>query len=146
MTVDDLALLTSLKEIPRQLPSDLAAKMLVHFRPPLDDAEDPNDKALDLVTKASLIIRDIRAETDRHILGIEGVLEMRSAEKIKPTLNDKWSRIVKADLHVQGYIELSPQGELKDFHLLTKSATFVPPHGKEIYYEGVARLVKDKED
>ena len=142
LTAEELALLTSTENVPRALPADLAADVLVHFRPPLDEARDPTAKALASVTHSALKITKHEQQADRNLLMVEGQLQMRDSVQVIEDHNDKWSRILKGDLAISGYIELESTGELADIQLLLASAAFTPPQGKKIHYQGFARLVR----
>jgi hypothetical protein len=131
--------------LPTALPSELAAEILIHLRPPLDDAKDPQTKAMALVKAASLqLVSDTVGDGSRTV-GFTGSLELKRDQSLPPAEDDdgKWSEILHNDIHVRGFVKFTESGALQDLQLVTVDTVFSPPNGKEITYNGMARLVAE---
>ena len=122
----------------------LARAVMLHLRPPLDQAEDRDADALAQVTGASLDAAVIARGAEEVVVGLRGTLAMRCPGP-PPPLPDSprdWVDLQAVDIAMDGFLRLDAEtGAVRDAGLVADRAALVTPGGQTIRYYGVARAI-----
>lgn len=129
-------------QYPIELPQDLASKILIHLRPPVETAEDPTDRALPLLQHVRLSLIEEVQQGDKRIIRIAGQMHLKKDPFPDPVDDHIRWEIVENYIEAEGFVEIDKTGAVKDIQLLTTKALFLPPHQKLITYDAVTHIYK----
>ncbi len=116
--------------------------MLIHLRPPLDDAKDPREKAMAMVSSASLYLTKQMKDSGVTTVSFNGELVLKRDPSLPPAVDDdgKWSELVSNNINVSGFARFDENSALLDLQMVTQDTHFMPPNLADIYYNGMARM------
>ena len=144
LDADDLRQLAPSKDssYPLSLPAELATKILIHLRPPVETAEDPAEIALPLLQHVELKLLKEEDIDGTRFIRLAGRLHLKK-EPFPDPIDDhiRWA-IVENYLEVEGFVELDQSGQVVDIQLATTKALFLPPHQEVITYNGVTHIYR----
>lgn len=119
------------------IPDDLAARILVHFRPALDKGLDPDAEALAIITAARMEAMPLSVGPEQTVIGLSGTMRMDNPTPVLGT--GYWLAINAAEVTVIGYLTMdTTTRQIADLKLLIEAASFQPPQGGWVTFQGAA--------
>ena len=129
-------------EFPIVLPTELATKILIQLRPPVETAEDPTERAIPLLKHVELQLLSEEEINGTRYIRLAGKLHLKE-DPFPDPIDDhiRWA-IVENYLEAEGFVELDNSGKVVDLQLVTTKGLFLPPHQKVISYDGVTHVYR----